>query len=74
MYGRLFDWLVALVNAGVRVGADDSKTVSIAATVGVLDIFGFECFARNSLEQLCINYANGLLKIHEPSRRARVFV
>lgn len=54
-YGWLFGWLVKLVNDKIEV--PDSKN-----SIGVLDIFGFEDFEKNSFEQLCINFANEKLQ------------
>jgi myosin-5 len=58
IYGALFLWVVDQVNQSV--GWDNDS--DIRSSVGVLDIFGFECFAINSFEQLCINYTNEALQ------------
>ncbi|XP_074193924.1 myosin-IIIb [Rhinolophus sinicus] len=57
LYGRLFSWIVNRINTLLQpdkniCSADDRMNV------GILDIFGFENFRRNSFEQLCINIAN----------------
>nr|XP_004498862.1 myosin-15-like isoform X1 [Cicer arietinum] len=58
VYARLFDWLVDKINRSV--GQDSNSQMQ----VGVLDIYGFECFKDNSFEQFCINFANEKLQQH----------
>eukprot|EP01147_Barroeca_monosierra_P002529 gene2529-5449_t len=55
LYARLFDYLVAIVNAAMQ---KDKVEVSI----GVLDIYGFEIFNNNGFEQFCINFVNEKLQ------------
>lgn len=58
IYGALFLWVVDQVNKSIKWENDDE----VRSSVGVLDIFGFECFAINSFEQLCINFTNEALQ------------
>lgn len=57
-YSRLFDWIVSAVNASIGASG------SIHGTIGLLDIYGFEAFDRNSFEQFSINHANEKLQQH----------
>ncbi|MCJ1285148.1 Myosin type-2 heavy chain 1 [Xylographa opegraphella] len=59
IYSSLFDWLVETINHGL---ATDEVLSQAASFIGVLDIYGFEHFAKNSFEQFCINYANEKLQ------------
>ena len=58
VYGALFLWVVRQVNECIGWTNNDE----VRSTIGVLDIFGFECFPINSFEQLCINFANEALQ------------
>ncbi|KAF8930467.1 Myosin type-2 heavy chain 1 [Dissophora ornata] len=59
IYSSLFDWLVNNINSSLSSEAVASK---IHSFIGVLDIYGFEHFKKNSFEQFCINYANEKLQ------------
>ncbi|XP_023026534.2 unconventional myosin 61F [Leptinotarsa decemlineata] len=57
VYGRLFSWLVKRINDSLQPHNGRKNVV-----MGILDIYGFEIFERNSFEQLCINYCNEKLQ------------
>uniref|UniRef100_UPI0037E702DB unconventional myosin-Va n=1 Tax=Semicossyphus pulcher TaxID=241346 RepID=UPI0037E702DB len=57
IYGQLFTWTVQRLNSALRTQGGTTKSF-----IGVLDIYGFETFDRNSFEQFCINYANEKLQ------------
>ncbi|KAL8988606.1 MAG: hypothetical protein Q9177_002349, partial [Variospora cf. flavescens] len=56
IYFNLFDWIVERINASLKARG------SVKNSVGILDIYGFEIFDKNSFEQLCINYVNEKLQ------------
>jgi myosin V len=59
IYSSIFDWLVENINHGL---ATEEVLSQVNSFIGVLDIYGFEHFAKNSFEQFCINYANEKLQ------------
>uniref|UniRef100_A0AAZ3QDY7 Uncharacterized protein n=1 Tax=Oncorhynchus tshawytscha TaxID=74940 RepID=A0AAZ3QDY7_ONCTS len=61
IYGRLFVWVVGKINKAVFKSPPEDTTY-VRQSIGLLDIFGFENFNKNSFEQLCINFANEQLQ------------
>lgn len=60
LYTRMFEHTVALAN---RLICDDPTSLAAHdASIGLLDIYGFESFAVNCFEQFCINYCNERLQ------------
>eukprot|EP00927_Polykrikos_kofoidii_P026739 TRINITY_DN23764_c0_g1_i2.p1 TRINITY_DN23764_c0_g1~~TRINITY_DN23764_c0_g1_i2.p1 ORF type:complete len:1274 (+),score=242.93 TRINITY_DN23764_c0_g1_i2:172-3822(+) len=64
LYGAIFAYVVKQANAAVSADHGCGNVDDKRPFVGVLDIFGFEFFQVNSLEQLFINYTNELLQKH----------
>jgi myosin-1 len=56
LYDNLFEWIVDRVNISMKTRS------AVARSIGILDIYGFEIFEKNSFEQLCINYVNEKLQ------------
>jgi myosin-1 len=56
IYFNLFDWIVVRTNVSLQARG------TVKNTIGILDIYGFEIFEKNSFEQLCINYVNEKLQ------------
>lgn len=56
IYTNMFDWIVQRVNQALKARG------AMSHSVGILDIYGFEIFEKNSFEQLCINYVNEKLQ------------
>ncbi|SBT72270.1 myosin B, putative [Plasmodium ovale] len=52
IYNKIFEYITKKVNECLN------NNKELNNYIGILDIFGFEIFARNSLEQLLINIAN----------------
>ena len=58
LYFNLFDWIVRRLNGSLQAPTH----IPVDNSIGILDIYGFEIFERNSFEQLCINYVNEKLQ------------
>ncbi|CAL8103511.1 unnamed protein product [Orchesella dallaii] len=63
VYERLFSFILEHLNSNLKLdmlvnlqGSEDFRTLSL------LDLYGFENFKVNHLEQICINYANERLQ------------
>ncbi|KAL1410451.1 hypothetical protein Q8F55_004462 [Vanrija albida] len=61
LYGRLFEWLVAIINNTLKATfakLDHAEEGVPTKDITVVDIFGFEQFGTNTLSQFLINWAN----------------
>ncbi|KAH9260310.1 hypothetical protein BASA81_001480 [Batrachochytrium salamandrivorans] len=61
-YSQLFDYVVQAIGRALIISEDDSVAPSMRSEIGILDIFGFEVFDVNLMEQLLLNYANEALQ------------
>merc|ERR1711992_364176 len=60
IYENIFLYLGDRINA--ELYQTDEEDITSILFIGILDVFGFENFWANSLEQFCINYTNEKLQ------------
>lgn len=58
LYEETFSFLIYKCNEALLSSANEKDLDFI----GILDVFGFEYFEKNSFEQFCINFANERLQ------------
>jgi myosin-5 len=66
IYSKLFNWVIKYLNIALLPEPEQlsgKNPAEIYKKIGLLDIFGFEIFDLNSIEQLCINFTNE--KLHQ---------
>ncbi|KAL5965575.1 Unconventional myosin-XV [Taenia solium] len=61
LYSKYFELLVEELNH--RLAPPSAGELEASHSISLLDIYGFENLPSNSLEQLCINYANENLQL-----------
>jgi len=62
IYARLFEFVIDCANQVLGADLAPQTFQDMQSSVSILDIFGFEVFNKNSLEQLFINFANEKLQ------------
>ncbi|CAG2185861.1 Chitin synthase,Chitin synthase chs-2,Chitin synthase chs-1 [Mytilus edulis] len=59
IYERMFGWVIRRINEDLNPTKQRKR---VTASIGILDIAGFENLHVNSFEQLCINFVNERLQ------------
>uniref|UniRef100_A0A1B0D4S9 Uncharacterized protein n=1 Tax=Phlebotomus papatasi TaxID=29031 RepID=A0A1B0D4S9_PHLPP len=61
LFSRLVDWIVNTLNHRLTISRAIFGDIH---SITLLDMFGFECFARNRMEQLFVNCLNEQMQYH----------